>query len=401
MSESVQIAVFEGGELKVHKGGDESREAVLALPMNRLILKMVRVPSENREDPVAYATPILQAMSPFPDEPLTVSCETVRETAEGLVVLAAALPESSTDDIGEALDGAKLSVTRIDAIALGRLAELWGRLNDGRTGVRRLVLIQSPDCISLFVLDDDQPSAVRAISRGSDLRREIMLSLLEAEEFGGPAKLAEVVTVGEVEAAGLDAFAPVRRIPADADSVAGLVGREANPGSLDASPASWREMLAETRFKAKLVKYLAIAGGIWLLIMAVLFGVPLTYGFLTDHQKSLSREHAKKYREVKEMDEKLQLVRKYSDHSRGALEILKAVSDRLPAAIELNNWNFKREDGVRFSGESDDAASVYALKDRLLEAEVFAEVLLTGPSAGKGGKQKFDIDCRYEKEEEE
>lgn len=401
MSESVQIAVFEGGELKVHKGGDESREAVLALPMNRLIMKMVRVPNENREDPVAYATPILQAMSPFPDEPLTVSCETVRESAEGMVVLAAALPESSTDDIAEALDGSKLSVTRIDAIALGRLAELWGQLNDGRTGIRRLVLIKSPDCVSLFVLDDDQPVAARAIASESDLRREIMLSLLEAEEFGGAVKLAEVVTVGEVPADGLDAFAPVRRLSSDADSVLGLTERAANPGALDASPASWREMLVETRFKAKLVKYLAIAGGIWLLIMAVLFGVPITYGLLTDHQKTLSREHAKKYREVKEMDEKLQLVKKYSDHSRGALEILKAVSDRLPAAIELNSWTFKREDGVRFSGESDDAASVYTLKDRLLEAEVFADVQLTGPSAGKGGKQKFDIDCRYEKEEEE
>lgn len=400
MSESVKIAAFEGGELKVHDGGDESREAVLALPLNRLLVKMVKVPAENREDPVPFVTPLLQAMSPYPDEPLTVSCETVRETADGMIVLAAALPESATDDIAEALDGAKLNVTRIDAIALGRLAELWSQLNDGRTGVRRLVLIKSVDCISGFVLDDDLPSAVRAISSEGDLRREVMLTLVEAEEFGGAAPLAEIVLVGDVPAEGLDAFAPVRRIESDPESVAGLADRAANPASLDASPMSWREMLAETRFKAKLLRFLAVACGIWLLVMLVLFGVPVVYGFMTTHQKTLSKEHARKYREVKEMDEKLQLVKKYSDHSRGALEILKAVSDRLPEGVELNNWNFKREDGVRFSGESDDAASVYTLKDRLIETGVFAEVLLTGPSAGKGGRQKFDIDCRYEKEEE-
>ena len=401
MADSVQIAVFEGGELKVHKGSDESREAVLALPLSRLLVKMVKVPAEQREDPVSVAAPVLQAMSPFPDEPLTVSCETVRETEAGLCVLAAALPESAADDIGEALDGAKLTLTRVDATALGRIAELWPQLNDGRTGVRRLLLMREADCLSLFVLDDDHPSAVRALSFESDLKREVMLSLLEAEEFGGPAELAEVVTVGEIDAGALSSFAPVRAVSADPESVAGLAARAADPATLDVLPASWREMLEETRFKAKLVRNLSIAVGVWVLVMAVLLGVPFVYGLMTDHQKSLSREHAAKYREVKEMKEKLDLVKKYSDHSRGALEILKAVSDRLPDGVELNSWTFKHEEGVRFAGESVDAAGVYTLKNRLLEAEVFAEVNLTGPSAGKGGKQKFDIDCRYEREEED
>lgn len=401
MADSVQIAVFESGELKVHKGGDESRETVLALPLSRLLVKMVKVPVEQRDDPVAVAAPVLQAMSPFPDEPLTVSCETVRENEAGITVLAAALPESATEDIGEALDGAKLNVMRVDAIALGRIAELWSQINDGRNGVRRMLLIREADCISLFVLDDDHPSAVRALSFDSDLKREVMLSLLEAEEFGGAADLAEIVTVGEIDSSGIGSFAPVRAITADPGSVTGLAARAADPATLDVLPASWREMLEETRFKSKLIRHLSIAVGVWVLVMAVLFGVPFVYGFMTDHQKSLSREHAQKYREVKEMKEKLDLVKKYSDHSRGALEILKAVSDRLPEGVELNSWTFKHEDGVRFSGESGDAAGVYELKDRLLAAEVFAEVLLTGPSAGKGGKQKFDIDCRYEREEEE
>ena len=174
MAESVQIAVFEGGNLSVMQAREKDPEVVLALPLNRLLVKMVRVPAENREDPVAYATPILQAMSPYPDEPLTVTCETVGETEAGLTVIAAALPESAADDIGAALDAGKYSATRIDA----------PELDDGRADIRRLVLLKGADCISLFVLDDGRPSAIRAISNGSDLRREVMLSLLEAEEFG-------------------------------------------------------------------------------------------------------------------------------------------------------------------------------------------------------------------------
>ena len=109
-----------------------SGEAVLALPLSRLVVKMVRV--AEGEDPVAVATPILSAMSPFPDEQLTVSCETVSETEKGRVVLAAALPESAAEDIADALDAAKLNVTRVDALALGELRALWNELGNGERG---------------------------------------------------------------------------------------------------------------------------------------------------------------------------------------------------------------------------------------------------------------------------
>ena len=117
MVQEAQVAAFEGGSLRLLASGAKGREAVLALPLNRLIAKIVRVPSG--EDPAAVAAPLLQAASPFPDEQLTVGCETVRESEEGAVALAAALPESAVDDIGEALDAAKLSVVRIDSLALG------------------------------------------------------------------------------------------------------------------------------------------------------------------------------------------------------------------------------------------------------------------------------------------
>lgn len=406
MAESVQIAAFEGGNLSVTRTGDDESEVVLALPLNRMLVKMIRVPAGNREDPVAYATPILQSMSPYPDEPLTVSCETVRETEDGLVVIAAAIPESSTEDIGAALDAGKFSVTRIDILALGQLRELWGQLSDGRTGIRRLVLLKSEDCVSLFVLDDDQPSAIRALSNGSDLRREVMLSLLEAESFGGSRPLAETVIVGDLAAEGIESLAPVRRLPAVGASVQGMVDRATDPSTLDALPSSWREVLAETRFKASQRKFLICAGAIWMLIAAIVFGGPMIFGYMEKHQTALCKEHGRKYREVKDMQARVALVRRYSDHARGALEILKAVSDRLPEGVELSSWNYKRGEGVKFSGEALDTGSVYDLKDKLMalgaegeeDDKVFADVVLTGPSATRTGKQRFDINCQSKKE---
>ena len=430
MSTEAQVAAFEGGKLRVLASGEKSREAVLALPLNRLLVKMVRVPQD--EDPVAFSEPILKTLSPFPDDALTVSCETVRDDEDGRVVIAAALPESAADDIGEALDAEKLSVVRIDSLALGQLRGIWNAL--GESSARRLILLDSPDCLSCIVLDGDQPSAIRAITDRTNLWREVTLSLLEAEDFGGARKIDEIVvvetdsaddtgstdstdTADSVDSKGsndpfnvLAAFAPIRRITVGADAaLVGVTERAADEGGLNALPESWRELLEETRFKAKLIRYLAVAGGIWLLIMAVLFGVPMVYGFMTDHQKSLSKQHQRQYAAVKEMKAKVDLIHKYSDHARGALEIMKAISDRLPEGVTLSGWNYNREDGVRVSGDAETAEAVYAFKDAMDEMadgedgqgeRIFGAVELSGPNASKGG-YRFDLDCQYQREEEE
>ena len=438
MQNEVKVAAFEGGSLRLLASGDSGREAVLALPLNRLIVKMVAVPAD--QEPVAFATPLLQAMSPFPDEPLTVSCETVAESEDGKSVIAAALPESAADDIAEALDAAKINVTRIDALEIGLLRGLWNEINVGDgEAVRRLVLLEGADCVSLIVLDGDRPSAIRAITDAGELKREVMLSLLEAEDFGGPMALKEIVFVSSKDVAGasrpgvgesdesqpqdplaapaslapealdsLAAFAPIRRLASpDPDlALVGVAERSAEAGSLDVAPESWQEVLAETRFKAKLTKYLALAIGVWLLAMGVLFGVPIAYGFMTDYQKGLSREHQRQYSAVKAMKGKVDLVRKYSDHTRGALEIMKAVSDRLPEGVTLSSWNYSRADGLTIRGEADNANDAYQLKDLLVELgdddRVFAEVGFKNDlRAGRGGKQTFDIECRYVGTEEE
>lgn len=397
MSNEAKVAAFEGGELRILDSESKSREATLALPLSRLIVKMLRISAG--EDPVEVATPIIKAMCPFPDDPLAVSCERVREDAEGTIVIAAALPESSAEDIAEALDKAKLNVVKIDALAIGELRGLWPKIEgDGR----RLVLIRSVDCLTMIVLDDREPSAIRAITDLTELRRETTLSLLEAEDFGGARPLKEIIFVSKVdentELSPLEAFgAPIRRLTLDADAgLKGAAERAAEAGTLDALPDSWRAVLEETRFKAKLVKNLAIALGGWILAMTILFGVPIVYGFMTDHMKELCRQHDREYKAVAEKKAKVKLVQRYSDHARGALEIMKAVSDRLPEGITLSSWDFKRDDSLRLKGDADASSEVYKFKDALSEMGVFDVVKLGALSSQKDGKQKFDLECKYE-----
>lgn len=414
MLKDIQVAAFEGGELRMFASGENGREAVLALPLNRLIIKMVRVGSG--EDIVEVATPILKAMSPFPDEPLTISCELVSESEEGKVVIAAALPESAADDIADKLDEAKLNVTRVDSLAIGQLRGLWGVIGAKEGGVRKLILIKSVDCISMIVLDGDRPSAIRAVANEAELKREIMLVLLEAEDFGGARELDEIiyVTSGDEPAPELNLGAPIRNVKIGSDAaLVGVAERSDDPNALNALPDSWAQVLEDTRFKAKLIKYLAVAGGVWVLIMATLLGVPIVYDYMTKHQKSLTKQHDRAYLEVRDMKDKVELVNKYSNHAHGVLEIMKAISDRLPQGITLQNWSFKRDDGVRFSGEADSEQLVYSFKDAMAEmverdeadeedegVRVFQKVDLRGLSSSKDGKWRFNLDLIYKVEEE-
>lgn len=419
MAESVQIAWLEGGELKVPEAGGKLREAVLALPLSRLIVKIVRIPGENLEDPVGYATPLLKAMSPYPDEPLTVSCETLRETESGRIVLAAALPEGSADDIATALDGAGLNITRIDALPLGRLVAILPQfVHVGGEIVRRILLVGGLDDIAVFVLDDDLPVAVRAISPGGDMRREVMLSLLEAEEFAGARELKGVVTAGDVLSEGLDLFAPVRALEDAGDAVGGVAERTLDAETLNALPDSWREVLEETRFKRKMKIGFGVAGAIWVLAMAVLIGVPMIYDYRTGRLND-QKEQKAMYNKVNAKVEQVKAVKAISNHDQGGLETLRAVVSALPPEdVELSRWNFRRNDRLTFSGTaaSGDQAAILMFKDKLDalmlsqisgleedgETPFFSDVTLPkGINTRSGRAATFDVECSFRQPEED
>ncbi len=418
MAETVQVVVFEGGALSTPAGGKGPGEVVLALPLNRLLLKTVKVPQENAGDAAAFAEPVLKAMSPFPDESLTVSCETVRETADGAIVLAAGLPESAADDIAEALDGAGLNVTRVDATALGFLRSAWPKLGIGGGDGRRLLVAGGADCMSLFVLDGDCPVVVRALSHGCDMKREVTLSLLAAEDFGGPKPLAEAIVSGEVPTAELAAFASVRTIDPDGvDAVQGVAERSLEATTINALPESWREVLDETRFKRKMKTWLAAAAAIWLVAVGVMTGVPKYYDYQRGRQEDARDAHSASYRKVNEKKSQVESVRLISNHDQGALETMRVITSAMSPDVVLSKWNFKRGERLNFTGvaEGGTQQSVYEFKDAAAavmlsevsgleedaETPFFTEVVLPRGVVSRNGKASFDVECSFKAKEDE
>ena len=398
-----------------------TREVVLSMPLKSLLVNVSRTVAEERDSIPSAAAEEIGKVSPFPDETPVTGVETVSETDSELVTVFAALPSAEAGEIGDALDEAKVRVLRTDVTALGWLRTLWPRIFVGGGDVaRRVVLMDFDDGWDVVVLDGGAPSLLRGLGKvgAAELHREVMLSLLRAGGAGG--EIAEVVVFSNGAVDGelaklLGQFAPVRVEAVGGDDgweglfggVEGVALRTQEGATLDVTPAEWVELRTEARFKRKLYAFLIAAAAGWVLLMGVLFGVPFVYGQMAEHQKALSSRHKKAYSEVSETKKKAELVQQYSDHARGALEMLKAVSDRMPEGIsKLTSYTFKRGERILLVGEADQATDVFDFKDALAEAateddeKLFAAVNLTGPSQSKG-VHRFTIECMLKAAEEE
>ena len=404
-----------------------AKEVVLSMPLSSLLVKVSHTSVDERDSLAETAGAELGKVSPFPDETPVAGIETVAETDRDLVTMFAALPESAATDIGDALDEAKVRVLRTDITALGWLRNLWPRIVSPQSSGRIVVLMDLDDGWDVCVLDESSPSLLRglgAISDPAELGREMTLTLLQA---GMDVETGEIVVfskreVSEEVVKRLEAFAPVRieRVEEiDANwGVDGVARRTLEGATLDVTPADWSELREESRFKKKLTMFLAVAAAGWVVAMGTLFGGPVVYDQLTERQKTICKRHSKAYREVKEMRDKVKLVQQYSDHARGTLEMLKAVSDRMPEGVTLTSFNYRRGEKLSIGGEADQPTVVYDFKNALTEAEIilveaeegsgkeveteklFAEVTLTGPSKSRNS-HKFSIECLFESVEEE
>ena len=195
----------------------KTREIVLALPLSMMLAKSVRLPLAERDALEEDARSAIDKMSPFPDEDLVVGVEDVGETDSEVLLVAAALPEAASMDVGDALDAAKVRVTRTDVTALGVLRGMWESIVENKVG-RRLVFVEIGGEWDVMVMDHDSPTLLRGLGSpdAASLAREATLSLLQSSG-GAPEEVVVVSAVapGEDVAKALGAFAPVRHVAMD------------------------------------------------------------------------------------------------------------------------------------------------------------------------------------------
>ena len=348
-------------------------EFSLSLPLSKLLVKCVRMPVEARDDLLGAAALDLDDISPFPDELLAPAAEVVSETESEIQVVVSALPASAAAEFSAALDAAHVHVTHTDATALGWLRSLWPRLSEVEAN-RRLVLLNLGDGWDLAVLDGGAPVQLRgigAVGSAAELVREVTLSLLACEAGGADVDEVAVCCLeqpGEDVLQRLSSFGPVRTI-----GVEGCARREAEGCTFDVTPADWAESRTESRFRRKFKAFLAVAIGLWALVMGVLFGYDTVYDMMKNRQRDLHKgAHARAYKEVVAMTNCVALLGRYEDRSKSALEMLRLVTASMPDDEEMTfeSFRFKRGDSVRVSGKASERESRRKLEEALASARV-------------------------------
>lgn len=382
-----------------------ARQVVVALPLSRLLVRVLRLPVEVKDELLSAVALQMDKLSPFPGEELSVGCEVLSEGDEHLWVFAAAMPLVVSDELGSALNEARLHVVRTDVSALGWFRSLCGPLQLAQPG-RRVVLMDPDAGWDLLVVDHGIPVLARGLGTVDEpaaLARDVMLSLFNAELEAGRAAVSEVLVISaqaptDEWLAGLQDLLglPVRHraLPSLDGGVEGVAVRTGEGAALDLTPQAWRDEVREARTRKRVLTGVAVAAAVWALFMAVLFSGPLVYKQMTDRVRAASKAHAKAYKQVSDMRARVNLILSYMDRSYSPLEMLRMASGYLPQGITLTGFNFRRDDGVKITGEADLPTLVYDFKNAVTEDPLFESVSLTGPSASKG-KNKFDVDAKF------
>lgn len=386
-----------------------SEALALGLPTALLLLRVLRLPSMEKDELDGAVALQMDKLSPFPGDELTVGWEALSSGSEETVVLAAAVPGHHLEAVSAALATARLRVARTDVALLGwwrALREQAGVLGSGTE--RQALLVAAGTEWDLLVLDAGVPVLVRGMGQPldeADLARELTLSLLQAEMEAGARPLEEVTVVAAeppaealLEALRACAAPAVVRAVAPAGSAADGVGRRAVEGAgIDLTPASWRarELAAETR--RRLTIGLAAAAGLWLALAATLFVAPVATQQLVQWQKDKERAILPDYRRVSDMRERINLIRRYMDRNHSLLESLRTITQQQPEGLELSSLTYRREEGCKLAGEAPDPGLIYQFKEKLQSTAPFASCRLGGVSIIAGSqKQRFEMDALFE-----
>jgi hypothetical protein len=173
--------------------------------------------------------------------------------------------------------------------------------------------------------------------------------------------------------------------------------RDAEMGRLDLVPDAWRAQERTQRARRRFLTGFGAAALLWVLLTA---GLLLAPGFVRRATAGVAARIAARepaFREASDVRLRVRLIRSYMDRSRSLLEALRSVCEVMPAGVELSALTYRREEGVKLQGDAAGSALVYAFKDALDAAGVFAGGKLNGPTLDAGRRRhRFEIDARFE-----
>lgn len=400
---SPEAAAFLKGKLPPVKGS-----VGIVVPSDRVLMRVVELPSIDLEELRGMAELQVDKFSPFATEQMAIAIEVLHQVEDRSRVLIAAVQNEYIDHLGEFLMKAGLYPQSVDVDVLG----WWTLIRDAghlTAGGQEMVLIHDDHCAQLIVARDGIPVMIRALDTRLPLHdaafaaeavEEIEYTVMTLEAGWGamPTTRLAIWTRGAVPADVVDPIARAAGFPVQVFDLAslpplseGLSRRMTSPesASLDLAPTTWRRGILSKQLqrRALLVGFAAMM--IWSVALGGLW-------FWTQRQRSLLEKDLAAINQlqrdveaVRELRRQVEWLQQYADRSYSSLECLREVSELLPAGVDITSFTYNKASQVNLRGEADNDGPVNDFISRLEKSGLFTSVKTEGIStASRGGRTR-------------
>ena len=411
--ESCANLADEDGALKNFRAACAGGDLALALRTSSALVKIVTLPAAAKESLASAAELQMDRLSPFGTGEQTIGHEILAEENGALTVLVASAPDTLFETWDALLPRLHAELPgRVDLAILGAWHMLRTRHAEamGAAGVRKLALVEIDGEWNIVLAEAGVPRWIRGITPATEneWKRDLRLSLLSAESEIGPGKLDEVLVFSNVPGPSDQLLTTLcgcgaRRFTNNsvANALEGCAHRCLEKKSINLLPAAW-----VARRKARVVSRnfntgVAAAAALWLALVAVLFGGPSVTRFFLDLDKDQIKALHDAFQNVDNYRQRVNLIGRYMDRSKSALEALRVIVESMPPSVTLTSVSYIIADGaMKVDGESTHRDSIYVFKETLQQSPPFVECDFIGAiSAVPGRGDRFSLDVRFVKKE--
>lgn len=365
-----------------------------ALPASSMLLRVTELPSTDARELESMVELQVDKFCPFSVEQMQYSFEILVRREEGARVLIAAVKKDVVTTLGSALRHGGIILHRLDC----RAVVWWSCMKErgllAAHGRQTILLLEAGD-ISMIVLHHGEPVVFRALGMCNlyELREDFeelldevrfTLTTLEAEWGSAEEACLDVWSAGDVPEpfrAVLEEAYPgllhFHRLNELSPLTEALARRSAEQGAvlLNLSPSTW---LADERYRAALHRLGLLSAlflGLWLTVMVVL----IVYMHIRMQSfDALQSGHAalqERANTARQLRAKVKSLQQYSDRSRSALEVLREVSIRLPAGVDLTSMSYKKGEAANVKGTAGEAEPIHDFIAAVEQSGLFTNVV--------------------------
>ncbi len=389
------------------KCGGISGYTCLGINSDKVLLRVVDLPSTDKEELDGMIELQVDKFSPFPAEHMVISHERLFATDTGTRVLIAAARSEHIEALGDCFASAGHPLKRIDLKVMGWWTLIKERGDIPKTGRHALILLDHGES-ELIVCQDGLPVLIRhlGVTTGQDSRID---ALEIAEEFGytltslesewgayemprlsiwhhgdkPPAEIVEAVkreTSVKVDTSTFDELPPV------SESIARRTIDQEN--RMDLTPPEWHESERLKSINRRFITILASMLAVWIAGMGIfLISLNILHGQIERLQADVAALEGPA-EEARQLRNRVESLEQYADRTYSALECLREVSEHLPPGVDLSSFVYRKGRAINLRGDSATVTPIYDFFDAIESSQLFQNVKLEGITQAAGGRRR-------------